>query len=696
MTATAPQKNQAGTGIDASVPMRSSRMPFSANAITQGWISFFRVLASNTGIQFVFGQNQQAATDGKRVFLPSLPANLTDDDLDLTKALGFHEVGHIQFSDVAFFQDFAVKHGDFARFLLNALDDVFMEYKQARSTREAERYFRRKATILYQREHFRDGSNSAAEAVACYALSYLRKDRWSEYRDPHAVIVGNFNRHFGAHSDIVRSKLDDVLTSEFPSVQSTQDAGSLTLRIIAMLKGLADEEEQKNGSGSMDTQESGQPQSGGNQLNGQEQQGTGADLDQPGGHQPGEGQGASSGGENGESTSQQGNAAGTSGGAGDAQPLGGAAEAANAQTGGNGDQHDDSGAASGRSLKQIVDEVINAEGLGDKEVFDDRQAVTVVSKAVQAGNHPDYKGQALVPGFVIDGKLDGPAGVNGRGSGVGSNETIDGMSVTPMDAHEADEMKKRLGQKARVLASKLQALLMQQEDADSFTSIRGQLGQGHLYRLPLGDTRLFTQTEEAERPTTALSFVVDLSSSTQDQADKDFAADKEHQLEASKTPSTLRSILESVVLLETVFDQIGCPREVLGFAPKGGELMSVARTFSDSMQTALNRIGGLRKIAGGGHTPIGEAVFHAGRRLMSHGANRKVMFVLTDGAPSDIDKATAMTRFCESGGIRVVYLIIGEKVRTDWLTEENFPFAVATSSTDVAPVLLAQARELLL
>lgn len=224
----------------------SAMMNFSKNAITQGWISFFRVLASNSGIEFVFGKDEQPRTDGRRVYLPSLPMNLTKDDLDLTKAFGFHEVGHIQFSDVVFFQAFAAKHGDFARFLLNALDDVYMEYKQAQATREAEIYFRRKASILFERKRFRDGSNSVAEAVACYSLCYLRTDRWSEYRDPFAVIEANFNKHFGAHADHVRGNLNEILINEFPNVQSTQDAGSLTLRIIAMLKALGEDEEKKD------------------------------------------------------------------------------------------------------------------------------------------------------------------------------------------------------------------------------------------------------------------------------------------------------------------------------------------------------------------------------------------------------------------------------------------------------------------
>ncbi|WP_439126019.1 MAG: hypothetical protein ACNJA3_29390 (plasmid) [Pseudomonas rhizophila] len=683
----------------------SAMMNFSKNAITQGWISFFRVLASNSGIEFVFGKDEQPRTDGRRVYLPSLPLNLTKDDLDLTKAFGFHEVGHIQFSDVVFFKAFAAKHGDFARFLLNALDDVYMEYKQAQATREAEIYFRRKASILFDRKRFRDGSNSVAEAVACYSLCYLRTDRWSEYRDPLAVIEANFNKHFGAHADHVRGNLNEILINEFPNVQSTQDAGSLTLRIIAMLKALGEEEEKNEGgqpeeakgdgqsSPADDSGSKGEPQQDGD-TDGTNGDSKPQDASEPG-SDGGQDQKQSKGSDG--TDSGKGNGDGQSSGKGATGPDAEASAQAGT-TDGNAGQTGGSEATDGRSLKSIVDEILNTTGLGDKEVFDDGDAVKAVSKSVQSGTNPDYKGQTLAPDCVIDGKLDQAPGKAGKGfgGGAGNKEKVDGMTVCPEDISEARDMEKRLGRRSQVLASKLKGLLMQQQEAESFTTTRGQLGQNHLYRVGLGDVRVFTQSEEAQRPTTAISIVVDLSSSTQDKADKDFAKGEKDQFEAAEAPSTLRSILESVMLLEKVFDQIGCPREILGFAPKGGELISMARCFGDSSKTAVNRIGGLRKVAGGGHTPIGEAVFHAGRRLVCHEANRKVMFVLTDGAPGNAAKAVEMTRFCESSGVRVVYLVIGEKVRTDWLTEARIPFAVAASSVEVTPVLLAEARKLLM
>ena len=157
-----------------------------------------------------------------------------------------------------------------------------------------------------------------------------------------------------------------------------------------------------------------------------------------------------------------------------------------------------------------------------------------------------------------------------------------------------------------------------------------------------------------------------------------------------------KSIQQSLLIMEKVFHRIDTPREFLGFAPKTGHLNTVVRTFGDSHQNAVDRIGGLDSITGGNHTPIGEAVFQAAQRLASHPAQRKLMFVLTDGAPSCATLATEQTALAVDAGIKVVYLLIGNEVRKDWLEEAGIPYAVAATADDVGPALLEQAKQLLM
>lgn len=679
----------------------------SAQALTDGWVSFLRLQASNTGIKFIIGENEPAQTDGKTIWMPSLPVNLTKEDLIMFKSDGLHEIGHIRWSDIPYYQTFTAQHGEFAGFLLNAVDDVYMENKQSRTTREAEGYFRQSAEIMFERKQFRDGSASPAEAVACYTLCYLFSRAWSEYSPALAMVTENFDKHFGEHAENVRNNLDQILFNEFPSVQSTPHAGALTLRIMAMLKALSDEDEKKKKEGTDGQQP--EDQSGEQSPNGDSGKGQGGGKsdekkpDQSGGNSDVKSDEKKSENSDGNSEGKPGEKGGQSDQQGKSQPQGGdqpgtGAEAGNGKGEAAGGQNDggQGAGAPGASLKDIVDGIINANGLGEREIFDKRAVIQGISDSVAAKTNPDYKGQTLAPKCVIDAKATGKPSGKGFGGGAGKQEVVDGIAVCPEDATEARVVEGKLDRKVQVLATKLQSYLMNQEEAEEASSHRGGLGQNHLYRLGLGDTRIFVQKEEVERPTAAVSVVLDLSSSTQDEADKEFAKGENPQFTGGQPPSIARSIVQAALIFEKVLNQIGTPREILGFAPKKGALMTMVRSFGDDHLKAVKRIGGLRRIAGGGHTPIGEAVFHAGRRLMAHDAQKKVQFVLTDGAPSSVDKAVEMTRFCEAAGIRVVYLVIGERVRTDWLIEANIPFACAKTADEVGPVLIAEAKRLLM
>lgn len=622
-----------------------------------GWVSFLRVLARNSGLKFKVGPNIGAATDGKTVYLPSLPANLNEQDLLLFKSNGYHEVGHCLHSDLGFFQSFSQANGQFAQILLNAVDDCFMEHRMCRTSRVAERYFRECTTLLVERNQFRDGSRSPAEAVACYVLTFLFSRAWHEYLPPLEMVKVNLKAHFGEHYDELVENLNKILISEFPNVRSTVDGGALVLRIIEMLKQQAQEQDKKD----EDEQE---PE----------------DCQDPSDDESEEGEGEDEGDGSNDDESQE--------------------EEGGSATDGDESSDDDSSQPDGddgeekvpaKTLSQLVDEMINDDDVGTGEIFDRSQAIKELAEAINNGEVPEYEDQGDVPAFEVDGK---PVDQQRLQAGA-ECELVEGMKVCPADKENAKALEGQLTNKVSVLATKLQALLLNREESDVYASHRGRLGESNLYRVGMGSGKVFEQAEEVVTVSAAVSVVADLSGSTQASV-AHFKLQQGIKPEPEDYLTIAESIQQSLLILEKVLNQLGTPREIIGFAPSSGHLTTVVRTFADDHGSAVSRIGGLKQLVGGGWTPIGEAVFQSAQRLHSYPATRKVMFVMTDGEPSSVDMALEQTAAAQRSGIQVVYLLIGNQVTSDWLVEAGIPFAWAKTADELCPVLLDQAEKLLM
>ena len=645
--------------------------PRSAKEQQDGWASFLRVLARNSKLKFRIGKNVGPSTDGKTINLPALPANLTPEDLVLFKRFGYHEVGHCMHSDIEHFMAFSKEHGRNAQFMLNALDDVFMEEAQARFSKVAERTFREGIALMVERKIFRDGSASPFEAICCYVRTALGARKWPEFVGMRDIVKENFDKHFGEHADDLRATLDEILFREFPNVRSTKDAGMLTLRILAMLKQQSqqqeepkDEEEpeddQDQSKDDSEESESDSDSSEGDDESESDEGGDAGDEEQSDGDSDDDSNEGS-----GESDDQDGDDSQTGSGSG-----------SNGDEDADGEEGDDAG--NGKpSLAQILSEALEEE-VEEGEVCDVRKYIEQLAEDVRYGNHPDYQGEMPVPDFEIDGEPVSQQSTRGAGK----TDLVEGMLVCPIDKEISNEVSKGMDRKFQVLATKLQCLLMCQDEADVQVTRRGRIGESNLYRFALGDTRFFEQVDEVERVAAAVSIVADLSGST-------CTAD-------ANGVTAFSSIQKSLMIMEKMLDQLGNPREIIGFAPCTGQLSTVVRTFGDDHLTALGRIGGLSHVVGGGHTPIGEAVFSATNRILSHQAQRKVMFVMTDGAPSNVDLAVEHTQAAQAAGVTVVYLLIGSAVRSDWLHDAGIPFAHAVNADELCPVLLEQAQALLM
>lgn len=654
--------------------------PYSARQHRDGWMAFLRVLAQNANLKFAVGHPR---TDGRTIYLPALPAELTSDDLIMFKRTGHHEVGHVLHSDLEYFQAFGQEHGRNAHFLLNALDDPFMEAKQALFSRAAERYFREGIEVMTRRKLFRDGSASPFEAICCYCLTSLGARKWSEFAESAQVVRANVQKHFGEHADQLLENLDEILFREFPNVRSTRDAGGLALRIIEMLKQQGQQQDPEQ----PDDEEDGEDESS---------EGSGLDADDSNQKPNSDGSSTTGANETDQNPSNSGNA--EEGEEGDDSGSCGSESSSNqgSQPDDQSDDADGGDAGKGKpTLAEIIERMFEDE-VEEGEVFDGRKYIEKLAESVEQGTNPDYEGQQTVPAFDVDGT---PVSQQSSLS-AGADELVEGMPVTPTDREGLLEIESALDRKFQVLSMKLQSLLLNREEAEAYGSTRGPLGQAHLYRLSLGDPRIFEQKEEVERVSAAVSLLADLSGSTLnfscDQASMQGRSKDEGELKRQMSKTVFGQIQQSLLIMEKMLDQLGNPREILGFAPRTGELTTMVRAFGDDHRTAAHRIAGLTQVVGGAHTPIGEAVFQATGRLLNHEAQKKVMFVLTDGEPSDRALAKEHTEAAMQAGITVVYILIGEQVACDWLKEMGCAFVHAKNSAELCPVLLDQAESLLM
>ncbi|MFL1449337.1 hypothetical protein ACI77O_13150 [Pseudomonas tritici] len=681
----------------------------------EGWVPFIRSLARDHKLKVVIGHGVGAATDGETLWLPALPAELTLDDLVLFKGNAFHEVGHIRRTNLKLFQSFSVKHGSFAQSLLNCVEDVFMEGQESQWKKMAERYLLESTMVLIERNQFRDGSANAAEAIGCFTLAYLTAKRWPSVGRVVDRIEANLRMHLGEHANKVVPALRDLLDAEFPAVNSTEDGCTLTLKIIDLLKSLAEQEQSEpspsnesgndeddaESSSNYDPAESGSDETesdpqgdgkGDRADDSSEPNGSGegkskandSDAD-PKGDAQGQGEADDSKPEqdgkdgsngNGESNQSESEPNGEGEGKDGAEKAGSkcGSSASGGDEGGSDAQDESSGSPTtqpktGKSLQQLVDEMLK-ENLGDQEVFDKGNAVKELAKGINTGANKTYKDQPKIDGLVID-----------CTAGAADNDKFaDGMRVVEADSDMAKVISGVTGRKANVMGNRLRALLANNEESDECDSRNGRLCERNLHRFAMDDARIFAKAEDVVSETAALTITADLSGST--------------GVGANGT-SIAEQIRIALTLIENVLNQIGTPREILGFAPNTGEVNCMVKSFADNHRVALERIAGMHRVVGGNSTPTGEAVMQAGTRLQCHPAQRKLLFVLTDGRPGNEKHAVDMTNFILRSGIEVIYLVIGDESVCTWLKTSNIKYAHSLTAEGLIPAMVSKMADFL-
>lgn len=423
--------------------------------VVSGLHNFLRYLAGNAKVKFAVGS---PATDGKTVWLPALPDSLTEEDDILYRGHAVHEVGHVRYSDIDLFQRYAAVKGNTAKFILNAVEDAWMERAIARDHRAAEQWFRQKPALLRAKGKMRDGSANPAEALGCTVLFYLNRERGEGFEQALADALPNFRKFYGEHADGLLEKLYALLDAEFPSVKSTKAAALLADAILKIFEDAAEQEQQQEQQQDQQDQESGQGES--------------SEQDQS---------------DQGESSDGDGSDQGES--ADDSEDAEGEGESSDSEAG---DESDGSGTS---SLKQLWEELKNSDV--DGEVLDTDEVVTQICREAEDGEGDYAEQQQQAFACAIDA------------------DPFSGTVPVVGDADLAQQLNASTAQDVRKLGNQLRDALRGMTRTTSRVTTNGQrVASQHLARIATGDMAVFQRKQSLPHASAAVSVAVDLSGST--------------------------------------------------------------------------------------------------------------------------------------------------------------------------------------
>jgi nitric oxide reductase NorD protein len=137
------------------------------------------------------------------------------------------------------------------------------------------------------------------------------------------------------------------------------------------------------------------------------------------------------------------------------------------------------------------------------------------------------------------------------------------------------------------------------------------------------EDRLYVSVRPARRPI-AITVLVDMSAST-----RDLVADGRRIIDVEKT---------TVLLAGEAFDALGDSYSILAFTSDGAPNVRIAtvKNFRElNGETVHRRIAALEP---GGNTRLGAAIRHATAQLSEQHATHRLLLILSDGKPNDIDR----------------------------------------------------------
>lgn len=559
--------------------------------------------------------------------IPHIPDDATESFVMAIQGFVDHEVGHVLFSDVAALKE-ANKHGTRVANVANMLEDVFVERKMAETFFGSNHnldvlrgYFFDKMIAPQINEALKAGDSMRAQGAAMVAAMRA----WGGQTAARDFIA---QPHVAELVKPLKEKLGD-LTDEFSKIENSMQAVELALKVKRALEEPAppasspppaskaktpepaesDPEDGEAPSNSSAPAEEGEGEGESGEPSPEEEPGTtevsnGASEEEQG---DGEEEPATSG--PGEIAHE--NAEGE----GESEPS----SAPEPTTDEGGHQGESEGKASGHveGSRGCADDDGTASPLGelmDQEYdFDKSVARIIAEQAHKEVESSDY------PIFSTEWDRIEPA------NAVCRDNTI-------------KEMEEELGAHVNAMTKSLErAVAAQDRKVWNPGQRRGRLSPGSLYRVPLGNDRIFRTRTTTRAKNTAVELVIDCS--------------------GSMYGAKIRTAAEAALAMSTTLERIKVKNEVIGFTTKDSPKMEaliasdpsgvrwartepiympIFKSFDQRLDVmARKRLGHLRESPSWlGNNIDGESIRTAAHRLRQQDVERRIMIVFSDGRPA--------------------------------------------------------------
>lgn len=229
----------------------------------------------------------------------------------------------------------------------------------------------------------------------------------------------------------------------------------------------------------------------------------------------------------------------------------------------------------------------------------------------------------------------------------------------------------------RELSRCLRSFIESEERRREWTSRSGmRLSNSHLARLATFNTRVFVKQSEKKGIDTAVHILADFSGSM-----------RNHCGALRSSDIAMNASLALLQTLKTI-QNVNPAFSVFPNDATWNPVKNVVPHRSKGLAFYASDIG---QVTAKGNTPLAEALTVVGYMLGKEKAQRRVVFVITDGVPQDVDAAARIVEQFEESGISVYGIVIGSCG-----IDEIFRKSRVINSTEELPkVMFDWAKELL-